>query len=151
MYGASWSINSPLSHTGALRDRGHLQIGGLVIRGLVACVTALKTVHSVHGGGDAPGKNHGGDHGKANNLIHRYHPPVGLKIHMVEEICQEGRGNNMSDIALCEHCKSDFGFRVDGGHIYCKQCGQEHQPAVETTREYCRSRGWLPEQRSKLW
>ena len=51
----------------------------------------------------------------------------------------------MTDVVLCDHCKSDFGFRVDGGHIYCKQCGREHQPEPLTTRDFMIHRGWHPE------
>ncbi len=52
----------------------------------------------------------------------------------------------MGDVVLCDHCKSDIGFRVDGGHVYCKNCQGEHKPEPLTTKEYMRSRGWLPEQ-----
>lgn len=53
----------------------------------------------------------------------------------------------MSDVVLCDHCGTDAGFRVDGGHLYCKGCGMENkpEPVPETTRQYMIRRGWHPE------
>lgn len=53
----------------------------------------------------------------------------------------------MTDIVACDYCQSDLGFMVDGGRVYCKSCKREHKPEPITTKEYMRSRGWLPEQR----
>lgn len=55
----------------------------------------------------------------------------------------------MTDVACCDFCKSDLGFRVDGGKLYCKSCARENRVKPLSVREYFQARGWLPEQRYK--
>jgi hypothetical protein len=55
----------------------------------------------------------------------------------------------MSDMVLCDYCHSDYGFRVDGGHVYCKLCGHEHQPEPLTTKDFVTHTGWHPENQNQ--